>query len=73
MVYAYMLGKYTLRWVFWRRVAKLCNAPGYDLVREVVNPGKDWKLEEVATRHRIDPVRFRRVGRRVKRGWFLLP
>ncbi|KAI9677175.1 MAG: hypothetical protein M1829_002749 [Trizodia sp. TS-e1964] len=73
-VYAYMLAKYTLRWQFYRTAAAFCNnAPHYDLVREVVNPAKDHKLEEVAARHHIDPVEFKRVGKRLRRVWPLLP
>ncbi|TVY59241.1 hypothetical protein LCER1_G000224 [Lachnellula cervina] len=61
LVYAYMLGKFTLRWKFYRTAAYLCKAPHCDSVREVVNPGKDHKLQEVASRHHIDPERFERV------------
>lgn len=35
-----------------------CDALHYDLVREVVNPSKDQKPEEVASRHQVDPVKF---------------
>ena len=73
LVYAYMLAKFTSRWKFYRTAAILCNAPHYDLVREVVNPSKDQKLEEVASRHQIDPVEFKRVGRQLRRVWPLLP
>jgi hypothetical protein len=73
LVYTYMLAKYTLRWKFYRTAAIICNAPHYDLVREVVNPSKDHKLDEVASRHQIDPVEFRRVGRQLRRVWPLLP
>ena len=73
LVYAYMLAKYTSRWIFYRTAAILCNAPRYDLVREVVNPGKDRKLDEVASRHQINPVEFERVGRQLRRVWPLLP
>lgn len=72
-VYAYMLAKFTLRWSFYRTVAIMCNAPRHDLVREVVNPSKDQKLEEVAARHQIDPVVFKRVGRQLRQVWPLLP
>ena len=72
-VYAYMLAKYTLRWKFYRTVATKCNASNYDSVREVVNPGRDQKLEEVASRHGIDPADFKRVGRRLRQVWPLLP
>ena len=73
LVYAYMLAKFTLRWTFYRTAAVICNAPRCDLVREVVNPSKDQKLEEVASRHQIDPVEFKRVGRRLRQVWPLLP
>ncbi|KAL9124883.1 MAG: hypothetical protein Q9217_005841 [Psora testacea] len=66
LVYAYMLAKFTLRWKFYRTAAIICNAPHYDLVREVVNPSKDRKLEEVALRHQIDPVEFKKVGRQLR-------
>jgi len=72
LLYTYMLAKYTLRWNFYRTAAVLCGTP-YDRVREVVNPGKDYKLDEVASRYQIDPVEFRRVGRRLRRVWPLLP
>lgn len=72
LVYAYMLGKYTLRWGFYRTAAILCRAP-YHSVREVVNPSKDEKLHVVALRHHIDPEVFKRVGRRLRRVWPLLP
>jgi hypothetical protein len=75
-VYAYMLAKYTLRWGFYRLVAMLCRGSrgqGRGLVSEVVNPAKDSKLDEVARRHGFQAERFRRVGRRVRWVWPLLP
>lgn len=72
-VYVYMLAKYTLRWKFYRVTAVLCRAPHQGLVCEVVNPAKDHKLEEVASRHGIDPAAFKRVGRQLRRFWPLLP
>src|SRR5262249_36418261 len=56
LVYGYMLAKYTLRWKFYRTAAMLCDTPRHGWVREVVNPSKDHKLDEVAARHQIDPV-----------------
>ncbi len=73
LVYAHMLAKFTLRWQFYRTAAILCKAPRYDLVREVVNPSKDHKLDAVASRHQIDPVKFKRVCRQMRRVWPLLP
>jgi hypothetical protein len=73
LLYAYMLAKYTLRWQFYRTAAIFCNIRHYNLMREVVNPSKDHKLDEVASRYQIDPVEFKRVGRRLRRVWPLLP
>jgi hypothetical protein len=72
-VYLYMVAKYTLRWAFYRVLARLCRAPRYDLVCEVINPNKDHKLEEVAFRHHIDLVAFKDVGGRLRRFWPFLP
>ncbi|KAL7624853.1 hypothetical protein AAE478_004067 [Parahypoxylon ruwenzoriense] len=72
-VYVYMLAKFTSRWAFYRMLAFLCGAPHYRTVREVVNPGKDSKLDEVASRHDIDPDKFKRFGRRLRRIWPLFP
>ncbi|KAK6498287.1 hypothetical protein TWF506_004526 [Arthrobotrys conoides] len=72
-VYASMMMKYTLRWKFYCIVARRCKAPQHASVREVVNPAKDSKLDEVSSRHQIDPAEFRRVGRRLRKLWPLLP
>ncbi|RVD86096.1 uncharacterized protein DFL_004390 [Arthrobotrys flagrans] len=72
-VYAYMLVKYSSRWGFYRVAAVLCKAPRYGVVREVVNPSKDHKLDEVSFRHKINQEDFKRVGRRLRRFWPLLP
>ena len=71
--YAYMLAKYTSRWAFYRTAALLCGAPDAGAVREVVNPGKDSKLDDVAVRHGIDPIAFRRVGWWLRWVWPRLP
>ncbi|KAI1471523.1 uncharacterized protein F4812DRAFT_181819 [Daldinia caldariorum] len=73
LVYVYMMAKYTSRWAFYRLAAFLCGAPGRGRVREVMNPAKDSKLDEVASRHNIDKHKFRRVGRRLRRVWPLFP
>lgn len=72
-VYVYMVAKYTLRWAFYRVTARLCRSPCYKPVCEVVNPRKDYKLEEVALRHHIDPVEFKHIGGRLRKFWPLLP
>ena len=68
-----MFAKYTSRWGFYRMAALLCGAPDAATVREVVNPAKDSKLDEVAVRHGMNPVAFRRVGRTLRCVWPLLP
>lgn len=73
LVYVYMVAKFTLRWMFYRRVATYCHSTGCKSVREVVNPSKDAKLAEVASRHNIDPSELIRVARKLRRVWPLLP
>lgn len=73
VAYLYMLAKYTSRWAFYRAAASLCKAPCRPLIREVVNPQKDAKLAEVASRHNIDPTAFQNVARQLRRVWPLLP
>ncbi|KAF9636602.1 hypothetical protein BFW01_g7498 [Lasiodiplodia theobromae] len=72
-VYAFMLGKFTMRWAFYRTAAYLCGAPHWRSICEVVNPAKDSKLEQVALRHDIDPVVFVRVGSKLRPFFPLLP
>ena len=73
LVYGYMVAKYTLRGTFYRAAALLCGVPRCRSVREVVNPAKDSKLDEVAARNCIDPVKFRKVATGLRRVWPLLP
>lgn len=72
-IYVYMMLKFTLRWGFYRVAARICQPRGAHDVREVVNPAKDRKLDEVAGRHGLDRGRFRRVGACLRRVWPLLP
>lgn len=65
----YMLAKYTSRWPFYRVAAMLCNPRHWSLVNEVVNPSKDRKLTEIASRHGIDQTDFERVSRQLRRLW----
>ncbi|KAI9704997.1 MAG: hypothetical protein M1836_006777 [Candelina mexicana] len=73
LVYAYMFGKFTLRWGFHLTAAWLSGVEDWKGVREVTNPGKDHKLELVALRHGIDAEKFGRVGRKLRWVWPLLP
>ncbi|GKZ21541.1 hypothetical protein AbraIFM66951_006723 [Aspergillus brasiliensis] len=61
----YMLGKFTSRWWFYRVAAYYAGKHDWRAVREVVNPRKGAKLDEVAGRHGMDKGNFGRVGRRL--------
>lgn len=73
LAYAYMVAKYTSRWMFYRMAARFCSSADHHTVFEVVNPARDHKLEEVALRHQINTLRFCKVCRRLRRVWPLLP
>ncbi|KAI0163866.1 hypothetical protein GGR57DRAFT_268489 [Xylariaceae sp. FL1272] len=73
LLHGYMMAKFTSRWLFYRTLAFFCGAACYATMREVVNPAKDQKLEQVALRHRIEPDKFIRIGRRLRQVWPLLP
>ena len=72
-VYLYMIVKYTSRWAFYRAVTCFCRDGTGKSIQEVVNPGRDRNLREVASRNGMDPERFERVGRRLRKVWPLLP
>ncbi|TLD09622.1 hypothetical protein PspLS_11715 [Pyricularia sp. CBS 133598] len=67
-VLLYMVAKLSLRWTFYHIVASTCGARGRKLkdVREVVNPRKTSKVDEVAGRHGLDPRICRSWAKRVK-------
>lgn len=71
--YTYMVAKYTSRWGFYQVAARLSHGAYRTSVREVVNPAKDAKLFEVASRHRVDTQSFVLVARRLRMIWPLLP
>ncbi|KAK6836623.1 hypothetical protein PG987_007118 [Apiospora arundinis] len=72
-VCAYMLVKYTSRWMFYRTAAAMSGMSDYKTVREVVNPAKDAKIEEVASRHKVDKVKFCGAAHKLRRVWPLFP
>ncbi|TLD08141.1 hypothetical protein PspLS_11961 [Pyricularia sp. CBS 133598] len=74
-VLLYMVAKFSMRWAFYHIVAFACGARGERLrrVRQVVNPAKMSKVEEVAGRHGLDREAFARWAARVKAVWPLLP
>lgn len=73
LVYAYMVPKYTSRWLFYRVAAKLCGSANASQVREVINPSKRKKIGEVAARHGLNHTEFERVCLQLRRFWPLLP
>lgn len=70
---AYMLAKFTSRWLFFKVAALICKENHWNSIREVVNPSKDDKVVSVAFRHRIDPKEFQRVSCELRRIWPLFP
>ncbi|KAJ0415896.1 hypothetical protein BJY00DRAFT_317362 [Aspergillus carlsbadensis] len=61
----YMLGKFSSRWGFYRVAAYCVGKRDWRGVREVVNPRKGGKVQEVAGRHGIESEGFKRVCRRL--------
>jgi hypothetical protein len=66
-------GKVYFALEIYRTAAIHCNVPHHDMVREVLYPSKDRKVKKVALRHHIDPTKFQRVGRQLRRVRPLLP
>ncbi|OAA69838.1 hypothetical protein ISF_03108 [Cordyceps fumosorosea ARSEF 2679] len=77
VVCAYMVAKYTSRWLFYRAAAAMAGRrAGVTMsqgVREVINPAKKSKVGEVATRHGLDRAEFERVCFQLRKFWPLLP
>ncbi|KAG9232900.1 hypothetical protein BJ875DRAFT_379762 [Amylocarpus encephaloides] len=71
VVHAYMLAKFTSRWTFYRTAAYFANAP--HSVHEVINPSKDEKLNQVASRHGMNSEGFRKVTHNILRFCVLFP
>lgn len=61
--YKYMLRKNNSRWSLYRTAAIFCDASLLYHICEVVNASKDSKLDEVASRCKIDPAIFREASR----------
>lgn len=72
-MYTYMIGKYTSRFAFYRAVARKCGCVDWWEVREVINPGKEFKLGQVARRHGIEEERFIKTAKRLLRRWPIFP
>ncbi len=65
----YMFVKYTVRWLFFRRVAKKVD-PASD-VRIVRNPRKKHKLHAVAKEFGLDPDKFEKECKKMLRYWWV--
>jgi hypothetical protein len=67
----YMVLKYTSRWSFYRVCGFLANA--HSPIREVINPKKDKKLLEIASRSDVDPKKFMKIACFLRNFWPFLP
>lgn len=67
----YMFPKYTSRYLFFRKAGKKVNSQV--VVREVRNPKRMQKLEEIAATYRLDKTKFSKTCKRQLRYWPLLP
>jgi len=66
----YMFPKYTLRWKFFRVLGKKFDK---DLkITEVRNPRKIEKLENIAKKYGLDPIRFKDEAGKLMKRWIFL-
>ncbi|TAL48919.1 hypothetical protein EPN83_02805 [Patescibacteria group bacterium] len=66
----YMFPKYTLRWKFYRVLGKKFD--NNLKISEVRNPMKIEKLEKIAKKYNLDPIRFKYEAERIMRSWVFL-
>lgn len=66
----YMFPKYTLRWLFFRRIGSVMGATN---ITEVRNPKKTEKVGDIARRYGLDEEKFRKESERKLKYWPLLP
>lgn len=67
----YMFPKYTLRWLFFRHIARAMGAT--HTVTEVRNPKKLHKLVDIAQHNDLEPHEFTRRAQALMKWWLLLP
>ncbi len=67
----YMIPKYSLRWLFFKKAGKKAGAKMP--VHEVRNPKKTHKLHQIAERNNIDKKNFQLICEKQLRYWILLP
>lgn len=66
----YMFPKYTLRWKFFRILGKKFDK---DLkITEVRNPKKIEKLENIAKKYNLDPIKFKAEAESLMKRWVFL-
>jgi hypothetical protein len=66
----YMFPKYTLRWKFFRVLGKRFDRSLK--ISEVRNPQKVEKLENIAHKYNLDPVKFKDEARKLMKRWIFL-
>lgn len=66
----YMFPKYTLRWLFFITAGKLAKAQR--VIREVRNPAKLSKLDDIAAIYHLNPEQFRAICQKLLKYWILL-
>jgi hypothetical protein len=66
----YMYPKYTLRWLFFRKVGKIFGKHG--MIHEVRNPRKIEKLQVLAEKYQIDKEKFVEECKKLLQWWPLL-
>jgi len=66
----YMFPKYTLRWKFFSILGKKFD--NNLKITEVRNPEKIKKLEEIAKKYNLDPVKFKIEAEKLMKRWIFL-
>lgn len=68
--FLYMLPKYTLRWRFFRVLGKKFDKN--IKITEVRNPKKIEKLEHIAKKYNLDPIKFKDEAKKLMKRWVFL-
>ena len=66
----YMFPKYSLRWKFYRVLGKKLDKNSR--LTEVRNPNKIEKLEHIAKKYNLDPLKFKDEARKLMKRWIFL-
>jgi len=66
----YMFPKYTLRWLFYVTAGKIAGSK--NIIREVRNPHKISKLDQIADKNNLNKEEFRHVCQKLLKYWILL-